>query len=145
MSDEFLAEYLPYVLRRADQALSAPFYQALNTHGVQRPEWRVLAVLREHDSMSMSHLTTAALAPQPTVSHAVARLVERGLVERLQGTDDRRHRFVAVTASGRALAEILVREARATEAAVLADAGIHDISELLDELSPLHPKSINVL
>lgn len=140
MNERFLAGYLPYVLRRADQALSAPFYQALTRYGVQRPEWRVLAVLREHDSLSMSALTAAALAPQPTVSHAVARLVERGLVERLQGTDDKRHRFVAASAAGRALAETLVAEARCSEADLLASAGIDDISDLIAELDALHTR-----
>ena len=140
MNQEFLAGYLPYVLRRADQALSAPFYQVLTRHGVQRPEWRVLAVLREYDSLSMSDLTTAALAPQPTVSHAVARLVERGLVERLQGIDDKRHRFVAATAAGRALAETLVAEARSTEAGLLAGADIDDISDVLAALDAIHTR-----
>ena len=140
MTDEFLAGYLPYVLRRTDQALSAPFYQVLTKHGVQRPEWRVLAVLREHDSLSMSDLTTAALAPQPTVSHAVARLVARGLVNRLEGTDDRRHRFVAATVAGHALAEILVAEARDTEAGLLAGAGIADVSDVLAALDVVHAR-----
>jgi len=145
MNEEFLAGYLPYVLRRADQVLSAPFYQVLTRHGVQRPEWRVLAVLREHESLSMSDLTAAALAPQPTVSHAVARLVERGLVERLQGTDDKRHRFVAATTAGRALAETLVAEASCTEADLLAGAGVDDISDLLAELDALHTRLTRAL
>ncbi len=140
MNDPFLDGYLPYVLRRADQALSAPFYQSLTRHGVQRSEWRVLAVLREHDSMSMTDLTSTALSPQPTVSHAVARLAERGLVQRFRGTHDRRLWFVACTESGRTLADTLVSEAHRTETDALVGAGIHDISELVEELNSLHTK-----
>ena len=43
----FLGRYLPYLLRQADQTLSAPFYAALNRSGVARSEWRVLVVLEE--------------------------------------------------------------------------------------------------
>ncbi len=140
MNEPFLDGYLPYVLRRADQVLSAPFYQLLTQHGVQRSEWRVLAVLREHDSISMTDLTTTALSPQPTVSHAVARLAERGLVQRFRGTHDKRLWFVACTESGRALADKLVLEAHHTETEALSGASIHDISGLVEELNSLHTK-----
>ena len=43
----FLDDYLPYLLRRADQTLSAAFYATLTECGVARSEWRVLAVLEE--------------------------------------------------------------------------------------------------
>ena len=43
----FLGRYLPYLLRQADQTLSAPFYAALTRSGVARSEWRVLVVLEE--------------------------------------------------------------------------------------------------
>ncbi len=141
MTEDFLDTYLPYLLRRADQSLSAGFYQALNAHGVQRSEWRVLAVLAERGSMSVRDLTETALSPQPTVTHAVSRLERRGLVQRLQGTEDRRQRFVSVTDDGARLTTRLTTEARALEAAALdrAEAGnldrlIGDLQNLIDKL-----------
>jgi DNA-binding MarR family transcriptional regulator len=140
LSGDFLDSYLPYLLRQADQALSADFYEALNQRGVQRSEWRVIAVLHERGSLSMRDLTVTALSPQPTVTHAVARLEKRGLVQRLQGTDDRRQRFVSLTPQGEELAAALIAEARALEIAMLQRSGAGDLTELLDGLRLLHTR-----
>jgi len=134
MTADFLDTYLPYLLRQADQELSAAFYDALNGHGVQRSEWRVLAVRAGREPMSMRDLTDIALSPQPTVTHAVTRLEKRGLVQRLQGTEDRRQRFVSVTESGAALAAQLIQEAQELEAAALARIETGDLSGLINEL-----------
>ena len=131
----FLDEYLPYLLRRADQTLSAPFYAVLNRYGVARSEWRVLAVLAESGEVGVVDLANAALSPQPTVTHALRRLEERGLVVRKHGPDDRRQRLVSITPNGTHLAATLTAEARALEVEQLADAG--DLSDLIDRLRDL--------
>ena len=119
----FLDDYLPYLLRRADQTLSEAFYAVLTESGVARSEWRVLAVLKELGPLSVLDLTDAALSPQPTVTHAVRRLEARGLVTRTAGATDRRQRIVAVTEEGAALTRRLIRAARRLETAALADLG----------------------
>ena len=131
----FLTGYLPYLLRRADQALSAEFYRTLTGYGVARSEWRVLAVLQDLGQLSMLDLTEASLSPQPTVTHAVRRLEERGLVRRTLGTADKRRRFVTITPAGRRLTRSLMAEATRLEAEALAPAG--DLSELTAELRRL--------
>ena len=119
----FLDDYLPYLLRRADQTLSEAFYAVLTESGVARSEGRVLAVLEELGPLSVLDLTDAALSPQPTVTHAVRRLEARGLVTRTAGATDRRQRIVAVTEEGAALTRRLIRAARRLETAALADLG----------------------
>ncbi len=134
-SNEFLDSYLPYLLRRADQALSAPFYAVLTTYGVARSDWRVLAVLEELGELTVLDLAAAALSPQPTVTHSLRRLEKQGLVTRTTGTLDKRQRFVATTPAGSTLTRTLMAEAKALEANALASAG--DLSELLDQLTSL--------
>lgn len=134
-SPQFLDSYLPYLLRKADQTLSAPFYAALSQHGVSRSEWRVLAVLAEVGELSIVELATEALSPQPTVTHAVARLEKRGLVTRSVGAADRRTRVVSVTVAGAELTKTLVAEAQELSASALADSG--DLSTLIGELTRL--------
>ena len=119
----FLDDYLPYLLRRADQTLSEAFYAVLTESGVARSEWRVLAVVEELGPLSVLDLTDAALSPQPTVTHAVRRLEARGLVTRTAGATDRRQRIVAVTEEGAALTRRLISAARRLETAALADLG----------------------
>lgn len=131
----FLESYLPYLLRRADQTLSEGFYSVLTEHGVARSEWRVLAVLDELGELAVLDLAEAALSPQPTVTHAVVRLEERGLVKRVPGKTDRRQRIVSITPAGSKLTRLLVAEARRLEATALAHAG--DLSDLINQLQSL--------
>ncbi len=121
ISSEFLGTYLPYLLRRADQALSAAFYSVLNQHGVARSEWRVMAVLEEEGPLSVLELAEAALSPQPTVSHAIRRLVEGGLVQSAPGVSDRRRRTISMTPAGSALTQRLMAEAVRLESEALAE------------------------
>ncbi len=133
----FLDSYLPYLLRRADQALSAAFYDALTQAGVPRSEWRLLSVLLDHGPLSIRELTHLSLSPQPTVTHAVGRLEQKGLVQRTQGVGDKRQRFVSLTASGRRLTTELVDDAAQLERAVLDEAGLGDLDELCAALQKL--------
>lgn len=131
----FLESYLPYVLRRADQTLSASFYAVLADGDVGRSEWRVLAVLEDLGQFSLLELADAALSPQPTVTHAVQRLEARGLVQRTHDQRDRRVRLVSITDSGSELTRSLIAKARQLEAAAVAD--LADIGELTSQLRAL--------
>jgi DNA-binding MarR family transcriptional regulator len=131
----FLDDYLPYLLRRADQTLSEAFYAVLGEAGVARSEWRVLAVLEELGPLSVLDLTEAALSPQPTVTHAVRRLEERDLVTRTAGAVDRRQRIVTITAAGSLLTRRLIDDARRLESGALAELG--DLSGLIAGLRDL--------
>ncbi|MEM8924006.1 MAG: MarR family transcriptional regulator [Actinomycetota bacterium] len=131
----FLDGYLPYLLRQADQTLSAPFYATLTDHGVARSEWRVLAVLHELGELPVVDLAAAALSPQPTVTHALRRLEKRGLVTRTPGELDKRRRFVSITPAGADLTATLIASAKRLEADALADSG--DLSDLVAGLCAL--------
>ncbi len=134
-SNEFLDGYLPYLLRRADQVLSAPFYAVLTHYGVARSDWRVLAVLEELGELTVLDLAAAALSPQPTVTHSLRRLEKQGLVTRTAGMIDKRQRFVATTAAGSKLTRTLMAEAKALEVEALSSAG--DLSNLREQLVSL--------
>lgn len=131
----FLTSYLPYLLRQADQTLSAPFYAELNKCGVARSEWRVLTVLCELGELPVVDLAAAALSPQPTVTHALRRLEKRGLITRTPGENDKRQRFISLTPTGAELTAALITEAKQLEADALADAG--DLSDLVEQLRGL--------
>jgi len=134
-TDSFLTGYLPYLLRQADQTLSAPFYAVLTRYGIARSEWRVMAVLHELGELSVADLVTNALSPQPTVTHAVHRLEKRKLLTRTAGTHDKRQRFISMSDSGTQLTTTLMAEAKQLEAELLTDAG--DLSSLVRQLADL--------
>ncbi|MEM7326537.1 MAG: MarR family transcriptional regulator [Actinomycetota bacterium] len=128
--ETFLDGYLPYLLRQADQAISAAFYDVLTREGVPRSDWRVLAVLHEYRELSIRELTHHSLSPQPTVTHSVRRLEGRNLVRRVQGTDDKRQRFVSITKGGDLLTATLVAEAKQLEQEALRRANLVDLEQL---------------
>ena len=131
----FLDSYLPYLLRRADQTLSAPFYARLDHAGIARSEWRVLAVLHRAGAMGVVELAAAALSPQPTVTHAVRRLESRNLVCRERGAHDKRQRIVALTPVGAEMASELIDEATRLQDAALT--GTDQPGELVRMLGEL--------
>lgn len=133
----FLHTYLPYLLRQADQTLSAAFYSVLAEQGVGRSEWRVLAVLHQLGDLAVADLVTAALSPQPTVTHAVRRLEDRGLVIRRASPTDRRQRIVTITADGRALTDDLITKAAQLEAQILEGWDDAQLSTLIAALGDL--------
>jgi len=131
----FLETYLPYVLRRADQALSGPLYDVLSRSDVGRSDWRVLAVLEDVGELPVLELAEAALSPQPTVTHAVRRLEARGLVTSKTDAADKRRRFISITPAGSTLTRRLIAEARQLESEALHEVG--DLSDLVDQLREL--------
>ena len=128
-----LDAYLPYLLHRADAAISRAFHRSLSKQAIEVSEWRVLASLLRLRRSTMGELAHHADLPQPTTSHTVARLVARGHVAREDGKKDRRFRFVTLTAEGRTEAERLMTEALACERAAI-DRLTADRSEDLREL-----------
>jgi len=74
MPDRFIDDYLLYLLARASAGISAQFHARLKTHGLQVPEWRVLASLSDGDGMTIGELATLALQRQPTMTKIIDRL-----------------------------------------------------------------------
>jgi DNA-binding MarR family transcriptional regulator len=137
----FLPTYLPYLLQRADDAMSRPFHRYLRAEGIVVSEWRVLAVLLDDGEYPLSALAERTMLPQPTTTHAVARLEARGLVARRAGAGDRRQRIVGLTPAGRTLARRLVEQARAHERRMLDRLGLTDVESILSVLTKFrgHP------
>ncbi|CAN5730312.1 MarR family transcriptional regulator [soil metagenome] len=126
----FLPNYLPYLLQRADDLMSRRFHRHLQAAGIGVSEWRVLAVLHDDGPCPLSVLADATMLPQPTTTHAVARLERRGLVARRTGVGDRRQRIVALTETGEAAAQRLITDAGEHERLVLAQLGAEDVETL---------------
>jgi len=75
--------------------------------GIDRSMYRILSVLREQQPSSISHLAEIALLKRPTVSRAVERMRERGLVDATISPQDNRVTEVSMTAEGVALMKML--------------------------------------
>ncbi|MFD1718312.1 MarR family winged helix-turn-helix transcriptional regulator [Georgenia deserti] len=97
----------------------------------QLPAWsRMLSLLDEHGSLGVSALAAADRSAQPTVSVAVADLVERGMVAKRTDPSDRRSTVVELTEAGRRELAELRRLNGAMVAARLRRAGAPDSAAL---------------
>jgi DNA-binding MarR family transcriptional regulator len=133
-----LDAFVPYRLSIASNTVSdmvASAYRAL--FGLTIPEWRLVAILAEHDSISQFGLGAAARMDKVTVSRAAIALVDRGLVKRAPNPDDRRSHLLSLSAEGRALYRQVAPKALALEDAVLAGFDAKEIAQFLAMLQRL--------
>lgn len=74
----------------------------LHPHGLHHREWRVLAILNEHDGRTVGHIAELAGIERSTMSKMIDALVARTLVVRTSEAADRRRSLVYLTRAGRA-------------------------------------------
>lgn len=119
-SHRFLEDYLLFLLAAASASASAGFHQIIRDNGLRVPEWRALACLHDKDGQMITRLAALALMEQSAMTRVIERMEERNLVERRGDTRDRRRVRVFLAPEGRALVDVLVVEARAHEARIMA-------------------------
>jgi DNA-binding MarR family transcriptional regulator len=126
----FVDDYLAALLAQASHLVSAEFHAVARAAGVPVAEWRILASLAGGEPLPVGRLAQIVIAPQPTVTRQLDRMVKKGLVERVAHETDRRLALVRTTAAGEALARRLVARARHHEREVLAPFGAAEAAEL---------------
>ncbi len=97
-----LEHFLPYRLsvlsNRISQTIADLYAERF---GIGVTEWRVIAVLGRFPGLSAGTVAERTAMDKVAVSRALARLAERGLVERETHDDDRRRSVLRLSASGR--------------------------------------------
>lgn len=68
--------------------------------GISIAELRILRVLRTEGSSPMHRFCSATMLSQPTITGVIDKLEERGLVERVRSSEDRREVLIAITSKG---------------------------------------------
>lgn len=99
-----LERFLPYRLSLLSNRISqtiADLYA--ERFGIGVTEWRVIAVLGRYAGLSANEVAERTAMDKVAVSRAVARLLERGLIERDTRGDDRRRSVLALSGEGLAV------------------------------------------
>lgn len=100
-SPTFRLESSPfYLMAHADFKYHEDMDKVLHKHGVSRPIYRVMTVLRETQPASIGAITEAALTKRSTISRIIDRMVEQGLVLTKLDPEDNRITQVSLTESG---------------------------------------------
>lgn len=110
-----LPEHLGYWLRKLSNAVSSSFAERLAAHDVSVPQWVVLRVLFDHDSLPLKDIVTRVEVDQGSLSRMVDRLMARGWVRRAADAGDRRAVAISLTKEGRSLFPKLAAEADKNE------------------------------
>ena len=89
-----------YLMAHADFKYHEDMDKVLHKHGVSKPIYRVMTVLRERQPASIGTIAEVALTKRSTVSRIIDRMVEQGLVTTEPNAEDNRITEVTLTSAG---------------------------------------------
>ena len=115
-----LPDHLGYWLRKLSNAVSDSFTRRLAVHDVTVPQWVVLRVLFDSDSLPLKDIVARVEVDQGSLSRMVDRLIAHGWVRRDADTSDRRAVAISLTKEGRGLVPKLAAQADQNEKAFFA-------------------------
>lgn len=127
-----------YLMAHADYKYHEDMDKVLHKHGVSKPIYRIMTVLREHQPASIGALAEVALTKRSTVSRIIDRMLEQGLVTTEANPEDNRITEVTLTPAGqqtlRKLTPIVGRQfVRATEG--ISERDIANLLKTLQKIS----------
>ena len=134
-----LSHLVGYAASRAAITLRKTFAQHMAPLELKIVEFSILMLVAQNAQVNQKQLGAALDISPPNMAVTLDRMVERGWVERVRGTADRRAQHIHLTAAGAKLAERAEKIAATMEAPVLATLSAAE-QALLIEL--LHKVSI---
>src|SRR6201984_3252162 len=118
------------VLVKAFQAASKYLYAGLAETGIDDTDFRILEALLNKGPLPVNTIGPKVFLTPGSISTAVERLAERGLVSRVESPEDRRIRVVSLTPKGKRLIAPVFRKHAAEIRRVLADASLKELRAL---------------
>jgi DNA-binding MarR family transcriptional regulator len=105
-------ESIGHQVRWTHRALQRELEARIRPYGISLGMWAFLRALWEEDGLSQRELSDAARTSEPTTVTALHAMEKRGLVKRVQNTDDRRKSNIYLTPPARSLRDLLLPTAR---------------------------------
>jgi len=118
------------ILGKAFQAAAIYLYAGLEETGIDDTDFRILEALLNKGPLPVNTIGPKVNLTPGSISTAVDRLVERGLVGRVESTQDRRVRIVSLTPKGKRLIAPIFRKHAAEIRKVFADASPKELRAL---------------
>jgi DNA-binding MarR family transcriptional regulator len=120
LDDSALAHLVGYAASRAALEMRKVFARHMEPFDLRIAEFTILMLVAANDDVNQKQLGDALDISPPNMAVTLDRMVERGWVERVRSTHDRRAQHVVLTARGRALAERARRISTTMEEPALA-------------------------
>lgn len=126
--DDFVPFRLSYTSNLVSEAI-ARIYESL--FGLSVAEWRLIAVIAEHEGISQTAICTRTGMDKVTVSRAAIALSSRGLVARASSETDRRLRDLRLSDTGEVLYAQVAPKAIELEKRIFGSLGAAEISRFV--------------
>jgi len=120
LDDAALAHLVGYAASRAALELRKVFARHMEPFDLRIAEFTILMLVATNGDVNQKQLGDALDISPPNMAVTLDRMVERGWVERVRSTHDRRAQHVVLTAKGRALADRARRISTTMEEPALA-------------------------
>lgn len=122
MSDRLhLDRFLPFLLSVTSNRVSERIARAYETlFGLTIPEWRLIAVIAESDTITQAQIGERTRMDKVTVSRAAIALTARGLLIRSPNSSDRRSHHLSLSGDGRRLYADVAPKALELEARIFS-------------------------
>ena len=138
VDDTGLAHLVGYATSRASLKMRKVFVRHMEPLGLKVAEYSILMLVANNADINQKRLGSALDISPPNLAVTIDRLAERGWVERVRGTSDRRAQHIHLTAAGRVLAAKARRIAAGMEEATLATLSQGERTLLLELLKKLY-------
>src|SRR5580693_7329259 len=115
---------------KALHAAAKYLYAGLEETGIDDTDFRILEVLLNKGPLPVNTIGPKVHLTPGSISTAVDRLVERGLVSRVESPEDRRVRVISLTSKGKGLITPVFRKHSAKIRKVFADASQKEVRNL---------------
>ena len=116
-----LDAFLPFRLSFTSNLVSDEVARAYRSlFDLTIPEWRVVAVVAEHDGISQQAIGARTRMDKVTVSRAAIALTARTLLERVPHRDDKRSHLLTLSTAGRELYAAVAPKALELERRIFA-------------------------
>jgi DNA-binding MarR family transcriptional regulator len=137
-----LEDFLPYRLNVLSARVSHAFARLYSERfGISIPQWRVVAVLGQHGTLTSKEVGVRTHMHKTMVSRAVTDLERRDLLARQPNQADKREAFLTLTATGRGIYGEIVPLAHDYAARLAADLTEADRAAFERILAMLHERS----
>ena len=133
-----LADFLPYRLAVVTESVARVFAENYGgSFNLSIPEWRALAVIAEHGTLSPTAVGQLTQMDKVKVSRAAQSLVGKGLLRQSPDPSDGRGRLLRLTRKGTATHARMVPVAEKTESMLFDDLSRADLAALNRVLTKL--------
>jgi MarR family 2-MHQ and catechol resistance regulon transcriptional repressor len=129
---------------KAFRAASKYLYAGLEETGIDDTDFRILEALLNKGPLPVNTIGPKVHLTPGSISVAIDRLLDRGLVSRVESREDRRVRIVSLTPKGKALIIPVFRKHAAEIGRVFADASPKELRSLETTLKKIGKRAENL-